>query len=541
MKKLVYEDVAPEAKEAFQQSAIGVEDYSTPPLLQSDALTLPYYFNPCEPYTYLLDGNREIIPDTLDGLYAIISTVADDNGNITTVQTAQADEQYQSQGISLTFDDIGGIYPNDLNIAWYQGNTLLSEKDFQPNSTTYFCQNLVTGYDKLVITYSHINMPNVRMQIRGIEFGVTRTYVDSEIPEVSMIQEVYPVNLGDSGGTPLISANTTDFSIRVSDDDLSLIFQKKQVLKMYFDDVLQSTTMVDTAKRTGATTYEVESSDYVGAVLDKVYFVGGMYDGTVTARSVLESISAQTLVPFDIDSSIDDMLLGYIPYTTCRTALAYICFAIGAVVNTANSDTVRIYPMTDNVISTIPTDLVFSESVEDIDKLTSFELTSYSYKKSSEVMTAYEDDDVGSGIFVTFSEPLYNLSITNGTITASGANYAIITAQSGCVLMGNKYTAITSVTTVTNPDKLASDLENVISSTVCTLINKNNVYTIAQLCYNYYSRGTKFNGDIAILNNETPGDTVIQKTRYSGDITGVIIEKRYSINSSKIVAEVTVR
>ena len=165
-----------------------------------------------------------------------------------------------------------------------------------------------------------------------------------------------------------------------------------------------------------------------------------------------------------------------------------------------------------------------------------------------------------------FSEPFHDLSITNGEILKnedntpkSSANYAIIKANTGCVLTGKKYVDTTAAYTKQNPIVSASDLENIVEVTDATLVNPANVSDILEKTYNNAIKRTttqlkinegydhvkwgdakwgafKWNGkrfDTVI----EPGDVVTSETEYLGNVTGRIVSERYNCNGYILVKE----
>ena len=161
-----YSDIAPDAKENFIPTVSEKESFVNLSQLQQYNLNFPNYSNPCELYSVLLDGTAEVIPDDMEnqnlGLWSI--QITDNNGRFDApiVLTLTANGQYSSQGITLTFDEYNNIYANSLNIQWYRADELLSDMDFEPDKAVYFCRNKIENYDKLIITFYSMNMPQNR-------------------------------------------------------------------------------------------------------------------------------------------------------------------------------------------------------------------------------------------------------------------------------------------------------------------------------------------------------------------------------------------
>lgn len=532
--RVSYADVAVGAKENFAPSATGQTNSSTPALLQGQQT--PMYANPCEIYSVLLDGTMTIPPQ--DAQYTLVSDDLSDSadGNFSTplVLTLASNNQYTSQGVTLVFDEISNRYATAVNIKWYRGNTLLSEKNFSPDSPNYFFSNKVENYNKLIISFTAMNMPRNRLYLTDIMYGTVRNFGRDEIENFSLLQEIEPVS-------ETISINTVGFTLK-KQNDVDFVFQEKQPVYTYFNDTLVQTTFITHYERNSDKTYDIESEDYI-SILDDSPFDGGMY----SAKSAVELIR-EMLSPLKVEYSIasdlaSETVTGYIALCSCREALNQIAFALGAVVDTSRSDKVKLYKLSDAVAGTLNAENTFSgQSTTFRDKLTELRLTAYSYVTGNTDYTAYKaaDSGIGTNITVTFPEPLHSLSITNGTIVAQGVNQAVINANENCVLTGKKYDKTQTIITKRNPLILAGDKENVVELKDFTLVNRTNADALATAAYNYYSARREISEKI-IVGNLTVGDKVTQEYDYMDDVTGRIVSMKFNVSGTANVAEVTIK
>lgn len=257
--RVSYADVAVGAKENFAPSATGQTSNSTPALLQGQQT--PMYANPCEIYSVLLDGSLMVPPD--DPKYALVSdslsSATDGSFETPLVLTLTATGQYTSQGITLVFDETSNRYATAVNIKWYRGSTLLSDKNFTPDKPNFFCANKIENYNKLIISFSKMNMPRNRLYLTDILYGTVRNFGKDEIENFSLLQEIEPVS-------ETVSINTVGFTLK-KQSDVDFIFQEKQPLYTYFDDTLVQTTFITHYERNSDRTYDIESEDYV-SILD---------------------------------------------------------------------------------------------------------------------------------------------------------------------------------------------------------------------------------------------------------------------------------
>lgn len=571
--KIAYGDVAVGAKEEFIPSA--TEDkFDKISQLSQYNLEFPNYANPCELYQTVLDGEAQPFPSTLEranlGLWS--EQVSNDNGTFNTpiVLTLTSQGQYSSQGLTLGFDKHNNIFANDINIKWYrvtsEGEELLADEDFYPDSAEFFCYNRVDNYNKIVISFYSINMPQNRLKFTAIDYGYGTVFTGGELKNVSVIQNVDPISSE-------ITIDTVDFTLD-SRRSIEYNFQNRQPLTVYFNNKLIATTFVSSAKRTAEKQWQVKSNDYIG-ILDKTTFVGGVYTNK-PAIELLTEIFNTAKVPFELDERITDTVSGYIPYTTCRDALMQVCFALQTAVDTSGSDVVKVFYLDEDIKQEVPLKRIMQgQSFTDEDTVTRVELTSHSYTPIQESVEVYSADDsgVGEGIEVVFSEPLHSLSIQNGTIITFGTNFAKINANAGCILAGKRYKESTVIKSKRNEIVSASDVDKVISITDATLISSLNVDKVLEKCYNWLVKNTttsmrvvegkhitggeyvrygqmkystfKYGGKTPkVVTYDEPvnvSDIVTFNTEYLGKITGRIYTQKFNLNGGIIIKEVAVK
>lgn len=567
---IYYGDIAPEAKENFDVSV--TEDlFGAVEQLSKYNLSFPNYGNPCEYAMIPLDGKTQLLSREGQSNVGIVSeqmSNADGTFDEPIVLTLESEGQYTSQGLTFTFDIYNNIYATDINIKWYRESELLDDKNFVGDSASFFARNRVENYTKIVITISAMNMPNNRLRLRVLDYGYGTVFYGDELRDVKLIQELDPLSAQ-------ISINTVDFIID-SSGDIEYDFQRKQPLSVYFNDELKATAFVKSHKRTAKFLWQVQGEDYIG-LMDSVPFKGGVYSNQ-SVGTLMQSIFDAAKAPYMLEADLASKTVsGYIGYTTCREALMQVAFAIGAVVDTSNSATVNIYKLNDTITQKIPRERIMrGQSFDESDRVTAVELAEHRYTAIENRVEAYRASDSGTGenIFVKFSEPLYNLIITHGSILERGTNYAIIDAYTtACVLSGQTYDHVVTMHRQDNPLVLAGDVENVITIDQATLISAENVDEILDLCYNWSIRtrsinerivegktvidggkvlyGTKLYGgfvygqdmpSIVIPDELTKvGDAVRSETEYLGDVDGTILKQSFNLNGNIIVKDSVVK
>ena len=432
-----YGDVAPEAKENFKPTS-DFAKFDTLSQLQQYNLNFPNYANPCELYSVVLDGTATAFPSLPEnanlGLWS--EQISNDDGTFTEpiVLELESVGQYSSQGLTLTFDTYNGIFATRLRIKWLritdEGTTTLDEKEYTPDNAFYFCRNFVENYNKVVITFYSLNMPKNRLKLRVIDYGYGTFFYGDELRGVKLIQEIDPISTQ-------ISINTADFTLD-SRSDMEYSFQQKQPLSVYFNGQLKATTFVKKSTRKAKRLWSIQSEDYIG-LLDSIPYYGGIYTNK-NAVELLTDIFTVAKVPYNIDDVFADAVVtGYIPYTTCRDALMQVAFAIQAVVDTSNSEVVKVFALEEDVKQTIPLNRIMQgQNFTDDETVTGVEVTVHSYKPITETVDVYDASESGTGqnIFVKFSEPLHDLTIKNGSFAVDEkgnelkhTNYAVINAS----------------------------------------------------------------------------------------------------------------
>jgi hypothetical protein len=253
-----------------------------------------------------------------------------------------------------------------------------------------------------------------------------------------------------------------------------------------------------------------------------------------------------------------------------------VAFAIQAVVDTSNSDVVKIFALDDDIKQTISLNRIMQgQNFDDEDTVTAVEVTAHAYAPINEAIEAYKaiDSGVGDNIMVTFTEPLHTLSITNGEIIRSGATFALINAQENCILTGKKYEHTTQSKRINNPLVSASDVEKVVAVEKATLVSAQNLDKVLNKCYNHLVRTNTVNLSIVEGKHVTSeqgakygiskygeakygvyipkkveydkavnvGDMISAETEYLGTVTGRAIKQTFNLNGGIIVKDTVLR
>lgn len=483
---------------------------------------------------FVLDGNSKNMNGTEKDMGFWTKSMSDSSGNFVTPPTLTinfTNETHSSLGLTLRFSKLD--YCTHLKIQYYNSsNVLLSEKEFYPDNYEFFCEDTVAGYKKIVITFYSTNNPYRYLRLYQIDYGKIIQFTGEMLTNANLVEELNLLS-------DKLSINILDFTIYSQDDNFNILnpkgmysaLQERQQLRAYkvANDakIEMGTFYLDTWKNKKSKTMNFSAIDIIG-LLDKTSFTGGMYNSTFEAviEEIMES-AGFTNTDYEIQEELKSIpVIGYIPVCTHREALQQILFTSGAVANSSRSNKLKIYTITEsdqpNQISKSKI-LKGTKEIEQGELVTGVSITSHNYTKSNEEVFLF-DGTLESGTHqIVFSEPVYNLSCTNGSITSSNVNYAIIqvNSTSNVILKGYKYkdnmqTFIAEVEGL-NPNAK----RNVLRIESDYLINSDNAYEIAQRVLNYYQKTYITNFDF-ILDDESTGNNIVVEGEFNNELNGYV-------------------
>ena len=214
--------------------------------------------------------------------------------------------------------------------------------------------------------------------------------------------------------------------------------------------------------------------------------------------------------------------------------------------------------------------------------VTGVEVAVHSYKPITETIDVYDASESGTGqnIFVKFSEPLHDLSITNGSFAVDEkgnelkhTNYAVINANANCILQGQQYEHTTQTRRKNNLVVLASDIEKIVAIDNATLVSQYNIDNVLNKCYNWLTRTNSTNLKIVEgkhiqygvsvkygqrkygtfkYGEKTPniltydkvvnvGENIKAETEYLGVVGGRLIKQSFNLNGNIIIKEAVLK
>lgn len=394
----------------------------------------------------------------------------------------------------IEFDSWTNEYPITMTVTWYRDTTQLEQQTYDVDSALYFCNTPVSAYNKIEISIGNMIRPNRYLKIFNIYDGVTRNFYNEEIEGLNIIEQI------NSNNTSLAINEAS--TIILPQNNTGVQFQRTLPFLIYRNEVLYGKFFINSSTaNTDKSLYDIRVYDWI-SILEGQTYLGGTYSST-SISTVLAELFGD--VPYTLDESLSSKTItGYLPILNKREALRQIAFAINAMIDTSRSDTVLIKPLPSTASQTIgDSEIVTISTTQQVI------ITKYVLNVKELTTTTTEADEIFSGTIsgattVLFRSPMYDLSITGGTIVSSNINYAIITGTGAVTLSGKAYEEVESQYTKANNYAVASDIEKeqvfntTIISDVSTMLNS--LHFVDYKIKSRFKMGTVRVGDMIIHN-----------------------------------------
>lgn len=452
--RLIYSDMALGAAEDAETTITSEESFSEPHLLPFGTPTGAVAT--MEHNSWGLSSDYKVKENQR---FAFWSTEkSGDTCDFTTLPTITLEfsEQYTATGLTIRFSPLAGEYCTEIIVQWYQGEHTQGYGIYAPTEANFTIDKKVEAFDKIVIALSRTNLPNRRAKVEYIGIGVEREFDGKMLTDVKMVHETNLIS-------DTVPINVLDASFH-SDTDTDYVFQRKQPVSAYDNDNLIGVYYIENGERTGGETYSISCQDAIG-VLDLDTYKGGLWIDYVPVEQILHDIVGGSFV-LDISEEVRSMeLRGHIPECTKREALQQVCFALGACVDTAGTNAIKVFlPATGRGTEIPPTETYTGGKVSTSDIVTEVEVTAYDI---------FEWEPGDGDDYIEFDGKQYKCSI--------------------------------NVFNARNPNVTAGTLENKITIDGCYLISVDNAWQRANDILAYYMRRETYNAK-HILSGQQLGD-----------------------------------
>lgn len=400
----------------------------------------------------------------------------------------------------IEFDTYTDDHPATMNVKWYRGTTLITSVHYTVDSATYFCDTPVQAYNKVVITIGNMSKPNRMLKIFNISDGLTRQFYNDELVNVEIIEQIttnnQALNINESK-LKILPKNTT-----------GVLFQRTLPFSIYRNNNLFGRFYIDTStSNTYKTIYDIKVSDEI-RTLENQDFMGGIYSN-VTMSTLIASIMGD--IPYTLDSTAGAYTIsGYLPKLNRREALRQVVFCTGTFVDTSRSDNIVIKPLPTSVSRTLTDAEILSIATTQSNITTSIDLTTYSLvsKKNTSLDDIFEGKINGKTRTILFDNPMFDLTITGGTIISSNCNYATIQGTATTTtLQGKEYQISGSTQSKSNQYAVTTDVEKLESYE--TTLTCSNIDVMDYLLFEEFKIKSKFLmsstkvGDLVSLDGKT--------------------------------------
>lgn len=366
MINIEYRDISLTAKNDLTASCNDKQSFSNLDLLKQDDVVYKK-FSTLEKNFWKLDGSFNNFPDNpSEENFALWSqSMSNENGVFETpIEIVLSFKNYESSvGLTFKFLNETNDYAKNVNIKWYQNDSLLSEKEYELNSANFFCENSVNNFNKIIITCLSTNKPYRYLKIKDIMYGLIRNFQEDELRSVNLLEDI-------SLTSEELKINTLDFVLN-NKDLVDFIFQKKQPLILTRNGMHLGTFFIESSKRKSETLYEISAVDWIG-VMDKMPFAGGVYSNETVSNLVANILGN---IPYELDENLGNKTLsGELEACTRREALLQVAFACCAVVDTSRSSVVKIYKADMSVTSIVNDGIYTGGSFDSEDDVTEIRL-----------------------------------------------------------------------------------------------------------------------------------------------------------------------
>lgn len=515
-------------------------------LLEKDDINILDY-GTLELNQFILDGTQQPLPNNLyDGGFALLGT------DISSVELERDSitldvifvEKHDSMGITFNFSN---DYPSTIRLTWYYNTTILDAITFTPDSLSYFCENKVEGFNKVIAVISGSHVPYRHLRLDSITFGANLTFNSTSLKKAILTEEVDPVcdrlTINDIDFTALDESK--GFNVLNPNGKYSLLRRGQKVIvrEKYNDSKIEMGTFyLDNYSSNKETLITFNAIDGIG-ILGTTKFYNGRIYNQVKAGIILDEIfESAGWEKYQIDTDVYNTLLsGYLPICTHREAIRQVAFALRAIVDCSRSDKIKIYRQESVADLKIKYDRKFQGGdVGVLNYVSAIDVTMHEYNLGTELKQLFSGTlSVGTNR-ITFNNPSSINTITGGMLGENSVNYAYVTVstETEVTIMGYEYMDNKSTITIENKNKKLGASENVKTVDNITLISKYNINLVANHLINYYMLDRQANQRF-ILESEHAGRWVSLKSQQGRFVTGSIEKMKIDLTGG-FLADATI-
>jgi hypothetical protein len=411
-----------------------------------------------------------------------------------------------------------------------------------------------------------------------------KTFKGKEIKNVTISREI------DASGE-IVPFGTCALTLLFGKNE-TFEFTESEPIEIYHNNQFEGQYYVTEVKRISQDAWNIQAEDALGLLDNKEFYGGLFHEGNIytpygNAKSILEYISTESGVAFDIAPALEDVKLsGYILYTDCRSALQQVCICAGCIaqVTSDKNKPIKVYIPNSSISQELSKRRVLQGNVENTKKevLSGVKFTRQNklfdpnHDKQEILFLGGVDNKVGDMVFIDLGGVARNFIFGNVTpikvtnvsmliqlneITDGGTWSVIGYLPSGETQRTYSYTAndknykMASFANLTLVPNDASGIDNMLQRWYNNYVNSRDlnakvVSTVPQSKirskYGEYLYGATLYGyyEVESSENNAPiniGDVVIIPTQYQQSFCGIIEKETYNLNSLTIVKSVELK
>lgn len=482
-----------------------------------------------EPNVWVLDGSRQIVADNGDGVGWWSEEASNADGVFTNPPVIELvfSEVYVSTG--LTFNFAPDEWCSGVRVVWYNGQTLMAESTVHPDSAEWVLEQLIEGFDRIVITLLRTSQPFRYAKLRLLTIGRIVTLGEEELTRVDLLNEIDP-SLSDLS-VDTMTVHVHDRSNRLYEP------QENQVMELYRNGNLLAVQYITQSGRESNANYTFTCQSAVGLLGDE--FMGGMYTA-YPAQNLLEEILEGFSLELDAVYS-GATITGYLPICTRREALQQVAFALGAVVSTLGRHGFKLYAPGENVTGVFAASRIFSGAeINTSARIARVDVVAHSYSAGTESETLVDNEEIrGESVRLLFDDPHHTYTVTGGTLVASGVNWVTITADGPVTVTGLKYNHYTAVSARRNASSTAMERNNVLTVDDCTLIHSGNVAAVLERVYKVSAMRQLLTQEV-VVDGQKAGDMVSSINPWGTQTRGYLASVDSTFTSTSHTATVKI-
>ena len=485
----------PEAYEDASATDNGHAVYSNANHIVADGVKNIRPYTTLERNLWLLDGSREIVPDSNYGEVGFVDDALSLEGrtfNANPIVTIDFTKVHTNllQGITITWSEFSDEYAEEFIVTAYNGTNVVAKKTVTDNSTvTSTVMMDIVNYDNITIEIVKWSLPLRRARIDEVFIGANIIFSKKDVFSYSSSYGADPISANLPKSEVSFSLNNVDKTFNPYNvGGLSKYLMERQEISVRYGFKLDSGFEWINGGKFYLSEWDAKQSGIEAGfkARDLLEFMTGTYNkglynpnGTslyALAEDVLLDadlpVNADGTVKWNIDESLKNIYtIAPLPIETHANCLQLITNAAGCVMYQDRGGTLRITKLSTSVSDYTINDFnSYSKPDLSLSKpLKQVEVPYYSYsisEDSTELFNGVVNINGKSDVIVTYSSMATNVTanITNGTLNS--AKYY----TNACVL---NITGSGNVTIIVNGNGLES------SSLMMTIVDSEKGETVS--------------------------------------------------------------